>query len=240
MTELIAENFSNESDFIVLFYNHCQTYEFFISRLKFTSCIGCEQKEIITENSLEAVREIVTYLRNIRVIRNAWLFREEGIAHQGIVSEIVAAIVNGSSRTVRSILEAGWRLEASQALYNFLSRLKQPLIPISIQSLVLDNNNDNVTPEVVAADVLGLIREDLSERHIKLIGLILHLLDCSMKLSPADELRGHMLPISMLPIFFNIENYHFMHEWRRILSIFVELIRQAPNVLETGDLDIVF
>ncbi|XP_066141334.1 uncharacterized protein [Euwallacea fornicatus] len=210
------------------------------SKLKFTSCVGCEQNEIITENSLEAVREIVTYLRNIRVIRNGWLFREEGVAHQDVVGEIVAAIVSGSSRTVHSMLEAGWSLEASQALYNFLSRLKQPLIPISIQSLVLDNNNDNVNPEVVAADVLGLIREDLSERHIRLIGLILHLLDSSMKLSPADELRGHMLPVSMLPIFFNVENYHFMHEWRRILSIFVELIRQAPNVLEIRDPEVAF
>lgn len=43
----------------------------------------------------------------------------------------------GSPRTVRSKLDAGWRLEASQALYTFLKRLNQPLIPVSIQSLVL-------------------------------------------------------------------------------------------------------
>lgn len=57
----------------------------------------------------------------------------------------------------------------------------------------------------MAADVLGLIRENLSERHKALIGLILHLLDYCIKSSPADELRGHTLPVSMLPLFFNVE-----------------------------------
>lgn len=70
---------------------------------------------------------------------------------------------------------------------------------------LLDNNNDNVIPEVVASDVLGLIGEELPGRHKALIGLILDLLDCSIKQSPSDELRGHTLPVSMLPLFFNIE-----------------------------------
>ncbi|KAL1494581.1 hypothetical protein ABEB36_010156 [Hypothenemus hampei] len=168
-------------------------------------CMRCTEKEIISENSLEAVREIVTSLRNVRDLGNGWLFRGEGIPHQGVVSEILTSIENGSYRAIRNMLDAGWRLEASQALYTYLTRLNQPLIPYTIQSLVLDNNNNNITPEVVASDVLGLIREDLSMRHRSLIGLILHLLDCSIKLSPADELRGHTLPVSMLPIFFNIE-----------------------------------
>ncbi|KAH1014232.1 hypothetical protein HUJ04_003096 [Dendroctonus ponderosae] len=206
-----------------------QSFTFHV--IKFRPCINCTHRDIVSENSLEAIREIVSSLRNARTLGNGWLFRGEGIAHQGVVNEIVAYIEHGSSRSVRTMLEAGWRLESSQALYTYLTRLNQPLIPFSIQSLVLDASNIDVTPEIVASDVLGLIREELSSRHKVLIGLILHLLDCSIKLSPADELRGHTLPVSLLPLFFNIENYHFMHEWRRILAIFVELIRQAPNAL---------
>lgn len=45
--------------------------------------------------------------------------------------------VSGSSRSIRAMLEAGWRLESSQALYAYLTRLNQPLIPFYIQSIVL-------------------------------------------------------------------------------------------------------
>lgn len=79
------------------------------------------------------------------------------------------------------------------------------LPPFYVNFQLLDAGNIDVTPEIVASDVLGLIREELSSRHKVLIGLILHLLDCSIKLSPADELRGHTLPVSLLPLFFNIE-----------------------------------
>ncbi|KAF7273132.1 hypothetical protein GWI33_014126 [Rhynchophorus ferrugineus] len=202
------------------------------SRSSVYQCMGCGEKEIISEASLGAIEEIVESLRrNVRVLGNGWIFRGEGVANQGVVNEIVSAIENGTPRTVRTMLDAGWRVEAAQALYIYLTRLEQPLIPASIQSLVLDNNNRNVPPEVVASDVLGLIKDELPPRHIALVALILNLLDCSIKMSPADELRGHTLPVSMLPHFFNIENHHFMDEWRRILVIFVELIRQASTTL---------
>ncbi|XP_030753649.1 uncharacterized protein LOC115880558 isoform X1 [Sitophilus oryzae] len=204
----------------------------YLSRFGPYHCWSCKEKDIITQDRLDALEEIVNSLRrNVRVLGHGWVFRGEGVANQGVVNEIVTAIESGCPRAVRSLLDAGWRLEAAQALYIFLTRLEQPLIPTSIQSLVLDNNNRNVPPEVVASDVLGLIREELSLRHRTLIALILNLLDCSIKLSPADELRGHTLPVSMLPQFFNIENHHFMEEWRRILIIFVELIRQASTAL---------
>ncbi|XP_050310576.1 uncharacterized protein LOC126746385 [Anthonomus grandis grandis] len=198
----------------------------------FKQCLRCSEKDILTENSLEAVREIITVLRNVRFPGNRWLLQVgDGLAHQGIVNEIVVCIENGSVRTVRNMLDAGWRLEASHALYVYLTRLKKSLIPEHIQSLALDNDNGNISPEVVAGDILGLIQDNLTSRHKTFLGLLLQLMDNNIKLSPADELRGRTLPVSMLPLFFNIENYHFMHEWRRILAIFVELIKQGPVAL---------
>nr|CAI5867474.1 unnamed protein product [Callosobruchus analis] len=129
------------------------------------------------------------------------------------------------------MLQAGWRLEASQALYLFLTRLQQPLIPRTIQSLVLDDNG-NVPPEIIATDVLGLLKQELSAKHLALTSLLLNLLDTVIKVSPADELRGNTLPTSMLPLFLTYRNQH-MSEWRRIATIFVEVIRQASYHLET-------
>lgn len=60
-----------------------------------------------------------------------------GAVHQGVVQELFTAIKKGDPDTVRSMLDAGWRIEASQALYMYLARLPDPLIPVSIQRLVL-------------------------------------------------------------------------------------------------------
>lgn len=60
-----------------------------------------------------------------------------GAVHQGVVQELFMAIKKGDPDTVRSMLDAGWRIEASQALYMYLARLPDPLIPPYIQRLVL-------------------------------------------------------------------------------------------------------
>ncbi|XP_018574467.1 uncharacterized protein LOC108913405 [Anoplophora glabripennis] len=191
----------------------------------------CGKKDIITDASLEAVRELVTALRsNVQLIGHGWVFRVGVAVHQGVVQEILTAIQKGQTRTIRTMLEAGWRLESAQALYLFLSNLQKPLVPDSIQALVLDNN-ENIPVEVVATDVLGLIKQELPQKHLHLITILLNLLDTVIKFSPADELRGNTLPISMLPLFFNIQTRH-MQEWRRIVTIFVELIRKASQQLE--------
>ncbi|XP_056635636.1 uncharacterized protein LOC130444510 isoform X2 [Diorhabda sublineata] len=158
------------------------------------------------------------------------MFRPEVGLHQGVVQELVESVESGDIRSVQNLLDAGWRLEASQAIYTYLTRLVDPLIPAEIQALVLDENGD-VPVEVVAADVLGLIRQELPGNHLQLIAMLLHLLDFVIKSSPADELRGNTLPISMLPIFFNIQNQH-INEWRRIAAIFLEIIRQSTNYLD--------
>lgn len=119
------------------------------------------------------------------------------------------------------MLDAGWRIEASQALYMFLARMQTPLIPHSIQRLVLGmefnffffyifllfsiDDPGNVPVEIVATDVIGLMKQDLPRKQLQLASDLLHLLDTVIKFSPADELRGNTLPISMLPLFFNID-----------------------------------
>ncbi|KAJ8917853.1 hypothetical protein NQ315_010766 [Exocentrus adspersus] len=191
----------------------------------------CGKTDIITDASLEAVRELVTALRNnVQLLGQGWVFRVGVAVHQGVVQEILSAIHKGQTRTIRSMLDAGWRLESAQALYIFLSNLGKPLVPDSIQALVLQND-DNIPVDVVATDVLGLIQQELPEKHLQLITILLNLLDTVIKFSPADELRGNTLPISMLPLFFNIQSQH-MQEWRRIVTIFVELIRKAGERLE--------
>ncbi|KAJ8975450.1 hypothetical protein NQ317_000699, partial [Molorchus minor] len=197
----------------------------------------CGEKDIITDSRLAAVRELIVILReNVQLTGQGWAFRGGAAVHQGVVQEILTAIRKGTTTTVRNILEAGWRLEAAQALYLFLTGLPRPLIPQSIQALVLDDSNGNISADVVATDVLGLLKQELPNKHIKLISLLLNLLDTIVKFSPADELRGNTLPIVMLPLFFNIQTQH-MQEWRRIVTIFVELIRQASQQLETLDID---
>lgn len=75
----------------------------------------------------------------MQVIGHAWLLRVGGAVHQGVVQELFTAIKKGDPNTVRSMLDAGWRIEASQALYMFLARMRAPLIPHTIQRLVLGN-----------------------------------------------------------------------------------------------------
>lgn len=58
---------------------------------------------------------------------------------------------------------------------------------------------------MVARDMLGLLCQDLSERHKTLIGHVLDLLYAILKHSPTDELTGCTVPFSMLPIFFNFK-----------------------------------
>lgn len=57
----------------------------------------------------------------------------------------------------------------------------------------------------MATDVIGLMKQELPLKRLGLASDLLHLLDTVIKFSPADELRGNTLPISMLPLFFNID-----------------------------------
>ncbi|XP_017779178.1 PREDICTED: uncharacterized protein LOC108564592 [Nicrophorus vespilloides] len=108
--------------------------------------------------------------------------------------------------------------------------LKKPLIPLHIQALVLDPDNRSVNPEVVAQDALGLIMQEVAGRQLRLVQHILDLLHHVLKYTPTDELAGCNVPISMMPVFFNLQAEH-ISQWRRVATIFVELIRYAPQQL---------
>lgn len=57
----------------------------------------------------------------------------------------------------------------------------------------------------VARDALGLIRQDLSGRHGELLAHILGLLrHLTLSAPECSELNGSPLPISLLPVFFNL------------------------------------
>lgn len=69
--------------------------------------------------------------------------------------------------------------------------------------LILDES-PGVSAEIIAQDILGLLRQDVSGRHEVLLLNILDLLNSIVKYSPTDELRGCSVPISIMPIFFDM------------------------------------
>ncbi|CAH0554694.1 unnamed protein product [Brassicogethes aeneus] len=197
---------------------------------KIISRLNCmrQSKGILNDKELSAVRSVITALQaNVEEIGHGWLFRPGPALHHQIVNEMVHYLQRGNGRPVSQMLQDGFRVEAAQALVIFLNRKTQCLLPDYIQALALDAPA-SVLPEMVATDVLGLIKQDLPTKRLELILLLLRLLDTVIKYSPADELRGSTLPLSMLPLFFNITNSH-ISDWRRIVTIFVELIRQGQN-----------
>lgn len=70
---------------------------------------------------------------------------------------------------------------------------------------MFQDDNPGVAPELIAQDILGLLRQELNGRHLILLIAVLDLLYYSLRCSPADELAGCSVPISMLPIFFNMQ-----------------------------------
>lgn len=120
------------------------------------------------------------------------------------------------------VAEEGLVAEGAAALQYFLAmKLKKPLIPQYIQALALGLNfkifkglkyilffldeSPGVSAEIIAQDILGLLRQDVTGRHAILLLSILDFLNSILKYSPTDELRGCSAPIGMLPIFFDMQ-----------------------------------
>lgn len=89
---------------------------------------------------------------------------------------------------------------------------------------------DDIAPEVIATDVLGLMKQDVPEKRLELLILLLNLLNTVIKYSPSDELRGSTLPLSMLPLFFNIQVNVFI-----IVSRLSNLLFYRINTCKTGE-----
>lgn len=84
---------------------------------------------------------------------------------------------------------------------------------------------------MVAQDILGLLKEEVSDRHEILLTEVFDLLYNVMKYATTDELNGSNMPITLLPIFFHLKLEH-MPYWRRVAMIFVEIIRASPNYFD--------
>lgn len=150
-------------------------------------------------------------------MRSVELFRV--IGNDERVQQIMNDLERGGTGLSR-IREQGWVAEAATALQCFLAvKLKKPLIPPYIQALALgmwqlskegkltdfSDESPGVPAEIIAQDILGLLRQDLTGRHEVLLLTILDLLHSIVKCSPTDELRGCSVPIVMLPIFFDMQ-----------------------------------
>ncbi|KAB0795644.1 hypothetical protein PPYR_12483 [Photinus pyralis] len=181
-------------------------------------------KQIISARSLTAVQEVVRFLK--RHLHRRDIFH--GAVNENRVRKITVELRRGGSG-LSHLLRQGWVLESAAALHRFLRNLKKPLVPPHIQALALDEN-PGVSPEVVAQDVLGLVKQDVKGRQYHLVSSVLDFLYCVLKETPTDELTGCSVPITMIPIFFNIQTNDLRH-WRRIATVFVEIIRMAPTEL---------
>ncbi|KAK5644687.1 hypothetical protein RI129_005987 [Pyrocoelia pectoralis] len=181
-------------------------------------------KQIISEKSLTAVQELVGFLKRHLHRRNIF----QGAVDENRIRKIILELQRGGTG-LSNLLRQGWVVESAAALQRFLRNLKKPLVPPHIQALALDEN-PGIAPEVVAQDVLGLVKQDVKGRQYHLVSSVLDFLYWVLKETPTDELTGCNVPITMIPVFFNIQTNDPIH-WRRIATVFVEIIRMAPSEL---------
>ncbi|KAK9729816.1 RhoGAP domain [Popillia japonica] len=183
------------------------------------------KKQIIGDKSLNAVLVVIEHLKENA--RNRDLFRIS--RHDGRIKQIANEIHKGG-RGLEKLLEDCTIREIASGLQYFLLNLKKPLMPTYVQSLAL-TDSPGVAPELIAQDILGLLKQELAANHLVLLIAVLDLLHHSLRCSPADELAGSSVPISMLPIFFNMQAEHISH-WRRVAMIFMEIIRFSPSYFQ--------
>lgn len=189
----------------------------------------CRKRHIVTEKSLVGVANVVEFLKESITldVRLREIFRSA--RHDQRIIEIAKEIRSGGPSLFRTLEENSVR-DVAAALQYFLIYLRKPLIPVYIQGLVLDSDSQKIEPLMIAQDVLGLLKQDLEPRHLDLLKLILDLLYAILTYSPSDELSGCNVPISMMPIFFQMQTEH-LSQWRRVATVFVEIIRLAPELL---------
>lgn len=191
------------------------------SRIK-TYIILSNKRELISEKSLYSVILVLLYL-NIN-FNNRPGVRDVGFKRR--VRQIAGYITAGTSR-LNDILINYTPAEVTAGLHYFLMHLPEPIIPPRIQALALDATSE-VEPETVAADILGLIKQDVKGRRLVLIEVLLDFLHFMRKHSVSNELSGSSIPVSMMPIFFQMEAQH-MVKWQLITGVFMEIINLTPE-----------
>ncbi|XP_020279101.1 uncharacterized protein LOC109852395 isoform X2 [Pseudomyrmex gracilis] len=186
--------------------------------------------DIISQKSLNAVKELIHFLKNHSTVEG--LFRRAG--RRELRQHILNSLKKGQKPHFEDSNNAA--LECAAALQIFLSRLKKPIMPQHVQELILADN-PGVEAQVIAQDALGLIRQDVSGRHGELLTGVLDLLrHLTLSGSPSEcsELRGSPLPIALLPVFFNLSPSDLM-KWKQVAARFSELITEAAMQLHRDE-----
>ncbi|XP_044753133.1 uncharacterized protein LOC123312738 [Coccinella septempunctata] len=190
--------------------------------------LNLEEVDLLSEKSLRAVEELVMLLKGY--VHNNWIFRPRPHINSFSVEEkVYHALRKGNKRSLHRLVTRDRAEDGVSGLQIFLTKLKQPIIPQFIQALAVDENK-GITADIVAVDMLGLMRQNLLPRHLRLITTIFDLLHCAVRNTHTDELKGSAVPLSMLPIFFQLEDLN-IPRWRRLVSVLMEMIRLAPTQL---------
>ncbi|XP_043474143.1 uncharacterized protein LOC122506168 [Leptopilina heterotoma] len=176
------------------------------------------EDDIISQKSLESVKGIIAFLKEHA--------REEGLFRRSSRHSLRKRILNALKKGEKAHFDNGSALECAAALRLYLCDLKKPVIPLRVQELMLADN-PGVEAREVARDALGLIRQDLIGRHGELLAHILGLLNHLALSAPPSELHGSPLPITLLPVFFNLGPADLV-KWRQVAVRFNELINEAP------------
>ncbi|KAK9890912.1 hypothetical protein WA026_012254 [Henosepilachna vigintioctopunctata] len=184
--------------------------------------------DLISEKSLKAVEELVLLLKGY--VQRNWIFRPRPHINSFSVQEkVFRALRKGNKRILYRLVTRDRAEDGVGGLQIFLTKMRQPVLPPFIQALALGDNK-GISADVVAVDMLGLIRQNLPPRHLRLITALFDLLHCAVKNTHTDELKGSAVPLSMLPIFFQLETLN-IPRWRRMVAVLMEMIRLAPSHL---------
>ncbi|XP_046390098.1 uncharacterized protein LOC124158809 isoform X2 [Ischnura elegans] len=123
-------------------------------------------------------------------------------------------------------------VECSAALISLLGCLPKPLFPVRVQRLVL-GGNEGVPVQSVACDALGLLKQDISGRHLNLVTSFLDLLYTVSKNARFSELGGPSVAATLLPVVFQLQAEDVCR-WQNSAAIFSELITMAPKYFSRG------
>ncbi|XP_014261969.1 uncharacterized protein LOC106674043 [Cimex lectularius] len=176
-----------------------------------------------TDKSLAVALEVVEFLKEN--FREEGLFRYSGRCDTR--QKILTCMIKGDKVSIKPLLQRSTIIECASALQTFIRYLKQPIIPVRVQQLVLADN-PGIPENLVASDALGLLQQDLSGPHLELLLSLFELIYLICSNYHRNEFTCVSLPITLLPTFFNIKQ-PWGQKWRQVATRFHELIIKAPE-----------
>ncbi|XP_014291311.3 uncharacterized protein [Halyomorpha halys] len=176
----------------------------------------------LTEKRFSAALDIVAYLKENH--HEVGIFRYPG--REVIRKQILRLLQRGDRMGLGALLRPGVEMESSAAFCSFLQNLKDPLIPCRVQQLISADNQ--VPDDVVAIDALGLIYQELSGIHLKLVIQTLELFRLINQNSSRNELASISLAVVLLPILMDIKQT-WTKRWKDVALILHEMILQSDS-----------